>query len=83
MVGFTDQVTREDLVELGKDHHVMTYEDLGSGMVYDLTRHGIGKEPLVMDVLKSGIDLVSFSGDKLFGGPQVGIIAGKSNILNN
>ncbi|WP_054751275.1 L-seryl-tRNA(Sec) selenium transferase [Piscibacillus salipiscarius] len=81
MVGFTDQVTREDLVELGKDHHVMTYEDLGSGMVYDLTRHGIGKEPLVMDVLKSGIDLVSFSGDKLFGGPQVGIIAGKKQYI--
>ncbi|WP_277674603.1 L-seryl-tRNA(Sec) selenium transferase, partial [Piscibacillus halophilus] len=82
MIGFTKQVERTDLVKLAREHDVLTYEDLGSGMVYDLTEHGIGQEPLVRDIIESGIDLVSFSGDKLLGGPQVGVIAGKKEYIN-
>mgnify|MGYP001301395945 CR=1 FL=1 len=82
MIGFTKQVERTDLVKLAREHDVLIYEDLGSGMVYDLTEHGIGQEPLVRDIIESGIDLVSFSGDKLLGGPQVGVIAGKKEYIN-
>ncbi|RPF55891.1 L-seryl-tRNA(Sec) selenium transferase [Aquisalibacillus elongatus] len=82
MLGFTKQVSREELVTLGKEHQLMVYEDLGSGMLYDLTSWGIGSEPTIQDVISSGIDLVSFSGDKLLGGPQVGVIAGKKKYID-
>ncbi|GEL76290.1 L-seryl-tRNA(Sec) selenium transferase [Tenuibacillus multivorans] len=82
MIGFTQSVPRHDLVSLAHDHHLIYYEDLGSGMIYDLSQHGIGHEPLVKDVIESGADLVSFSGDKLLGGPQVGIIAGKKKWID-
>ncbi|TFB23107.1 L-seryl-tRNA(Sec) selenium transferase [Filobacillus milosensis] len=82
MIGFTESVEREELSHLAKQHNLICYEDLGSGMVYDLTQHGIGQEPLVKQVIESGVDLVSFSGDKLLGGPQVGVIAGKKQYIN-
>ncbi|MGI2328239.1 L-seryl-tRNA(Sec) selenium transferase [Planococcus sp. YIM B11945] len=83
MVGFTENVATEDLVEL-KNHHegVVFYEDLGSGALYDFKQYGIGEEPLVKEVIASGVDLVSFSGDKLLGGPQAGIIAGKKALID-
>jgi L-seryl-tRNA(Ser) seleniumtransferase len=76
--GFTEEAETEELADLATKHEqVIFYEDLGSGMLYDLKKHGIGSEPLVKDVIAKGADLVSFSGDKLLGGPQAGIIAGK------
>lgn len=77
-IGFTKSVKTTELVELAKTHNrTIVYEDLGSGVLYDFSTHQIGEEPLVNQVITEGVDLVSFSGDKLFGGPQAGIIVGK------
>ncbi|WP_017727455.1 L-seryl-tRNA(Sec) selenium transferase [Halalkalibacterium ligniniphilum] len=76
-IGFTSTVSTPDMVTLAKENGILSYEDLGSGALYDLHKHGIGNEPTVKETLESGIDLVTFSGDKLLGGPQAGIIAGK------
>ncbi|MGP4079722.1 L-seryl-tRNA(Sec) selenium transferase [Pseudalkalibacillus sp. R45] len=82
VVGFTASVPAEKLVELAKQHEdVLTYEDLGSGALYDFMADRIGEEPVVKEVLASGVDLVTFSGDKLLGGPQCGVIAGKSSLI--
>ncbi|EDL65766.1 L-seryl-tRNA(Sec) selenium transferase [Bacillus sp. SG-1] len=81
--GFTEEATTDELVNLAStQEHVIYYEDLGSGMLYDLKKHGIGSEPLVKEVITKGADIVSFSGDKLLGGPQAGIIAGKKDIID-
>ncbi len=81
--GFTSSVSSDELVEVSKKHpNVIYYEDLGSGALYDFTRLGIGNEPLVKNVLDKGVDIVSFSGDKLLGGPQAGIIAGKKKWID-
>lgn len=78
IIGFTETVPVEDLITLKEQNpELIVYEDLGSGVLYDFREHGIGEEPTVQSVIKSGVDLVSFSGDKLLGGPQAGIIAGK------
>jgi L-seryl-tRNA(Ser) seleniumtransferase len=80
--GFTEEVTTDELAKLSAEYDdVIFYEDLGSGMLYDLKKHGIGSEPLVKDVIVKEADLVSFSGDKLLGGPQAGIIAGKRELI--
>lgn len=81
-VGFTGSVSLQELVKLGAKHQIPVYEDLGSGSLYDLRLHGIGEEPLVQEVMQTGVDLVSFSGDKLLGGPQAGIIAGKKQWID-
>jgi L-seryl-tRNA(Ser) seleniumtransferase len=78
--GFTARVNLRDLAALGREHALPVYEDLGSGCLVDLRPFGID-EPLVADSLKAGADLVSFSGDKLLGGPQAGILAGKADIV--
>ncbi|MDQ0214058.1 L-seryl-tRNA(Ser) seleniumtransferase [Oikeobacillus pervagus] len=80
--GFTAKVDSNQLAKLCKKKQVLFYEDLGSGLLYDLQSHGIGKEPTVMEVLQTGVDVVSFSGDKLLGGPQAGIIIGKKTIID-
>jgi L-seryl-tRNA(Ser) seleniumtransferase len=80
MSGFTARVELRELTALGRERGLPVYEDLGSGCVVDLRPFGID-EPLVSDSLKAGADLVSFSGDKLLGGPQAGILAGKPEIL--
>ena len=80
MSGFTARVELRDLSTLGRERGLLVYEDLGSGCVVDLRPFGID-EPLVADSLKAGADLVSFSGDKLLGGPQAGILAGKPEIV--
>lgn len=83
VIGFTKSVGTEELAELAKSHEdVIFYEDLGSGALYDYSQHGIGQEPVVGEVLKKGVDIVSFSGDKLLGGPQAGIIAGKKELID-
>jgi L-seryl-tRNA(Ser) seleniumtransferase len=80
MTGFTARVELRELVALGRERGVPVYEDLGSGCVVDLRPFGID-EPLVPDSLKSGATLVSFSGDKLLGGPQAGILAGHAETV--
>lgn len=80
--GFTDSVPGTDLVNLAHKHNIPIFEDLGSGVLLDLRPYGIGNEPTVQEVLNEGIDLVSFSGDKLLGGPQAGILAGKKSLID-
>jgi L-seryl-tRNA(Ser) seleniumtransferase len=81
VVGFTADVSSRELVELGRAQGVPVMEDLGSGCLIDLTRHGFPHEPTVPEVVASGVDLVSFSGDKLLGGPQAGIVVGRSDLV--
>jgi L-seryl-tRNA(Ser) seleniumtransferase len=80
MTGFTGRPPLAALVELGREHGLPVYEDLGSGCLADLRPFGI-EEPLVAESLAAGVDLVSFSGDKLLGGPQAGILAGKPELI--
>jgi L-seryl-tRNA(Ser) seleniumtransferase len=83
VIGFTESVQTEELAQLTSDYEqIVFYEDLGSGALYDYRQHGIGSEPVVGEVLKKGVDIVSFSGDKLLGGPQAGIIAGKKSLID-
>lgn len=82
MFGFTEEVSSRKLVELGKAHEIPVYEDLGSGTLYPFKQVGIGKEPTVKEQVQSGVDLLSFSGDKLLGGPQAGIIVGKKAYID-
>src|SRR5207249_2988692 len=78
--GFTGRPELADLLSLGRERGVPVYEDLGSGCVLDLTPFGI-HEPLASESLRAGADLVSFSGDKLLGGPQAGILAGRAEVV--
>lgn len=77
VVGFTEEASVEELAALGKKYHLPVLVDLGSGVLVNLEKYGIAHEPTVQENLKKGADLVSFSGDKLLGGPQAGIAAGK------
>jgi L-seryl-tRNA(Ser) seleniumtransferase len=81
IVGFTSAPERRDLAKLAQEHRVILMEDLGSGVLIDLAPYGLGDEPVVRDILKAGVNLVMFSGDKLLGGPQAGIIAGRRDIV--
>ncbi len=76
IIGFTERPTLEEFVEIGRKRQIPTFEDLGSGCFVDMSGLGID-EPLAADSIRSGVDIISFSGDKLLGGPQAGIIAGK------
>ena len=76
MIGFTERPPLEEFAELGKRRNIPTFEDLGSGCVSDPIP-GIADEPIAAGSIRAGIDVISFSGDKLLGGPQAGIIAGK------
>jgi L-seryl-tRNA(Ser) seleniumtransferase len=81
ITGFTDRPSLEELVALGERFHLPVYEDLGSGCVADLTATGIS-EPVVRISGQAGVSVMTFSGDKLLGGPQAGIIAGKREIVD-
>lgn len=81
VVGFTTAPDRRELARLAQDREVILLEDLGSGVLIDLAPFGLRDEPVVSDILKAGVDLVMFSGDKLLGGPQAGIIAGRADIV--
>jgi L-seryl-tRNA(Ser) seleniumtransferase len=77
MIGFTERPSLQDFVDLGRRRNLPTFEDLGSGCVTEVPFAGIIEEPPVITSVRAGVDIVSFSGDKLLGGPQAGIIAGK------
>ncbi|MCJ7615671.1 MAG: L-seryl-tRNA(Sec) selenium transferase [Desulfobacterales bacterium] len=82
VVGFTADVSLNELVELGKKYRIPVMEDLGSGTFIDFSKYGLLKEPTVQESVSAGVDVVTFSGDKLLGGPQAGIIVGKKNIVD-
>lgn len=79
--GFTKEVSSEELVELGRRYGLPVVEDLGSGVLVDLSCYGLSYEPTVQQSIKAGMDVVTISGDKLLGGPQAGIILGKSRYI--
>lgn len=81
LVGFTESASIESLVALGRNHGVPVIEDLGSGAMVDTERFGIAHEPTARESLAAGVDAVMVSGDKLLGGPQAGIIAGRREVL--
>ncbi len=82
VIGFTSEVDLPDLVALGSRHNLPVMEDLGSGSFVDLSRFGLAREPTVGEVVRAGVDVVTFSGDKLLGGPQAGLILGKKEIVD-
>ncbi len=82
IVGFHKEVSLHDMVALGKEHNIPIIEDLGSGTLMDLQSYGLPGEPTVQDVVRAGVDVVSFSGDKVLGGPQAGIIVGKKQYVD-
>lgn len=81
ILGFTSTPDIQELAQLGKKHNISIMEDLGSGALVDLSNYCLPYEPVVADRIKDGVDLVTFSGDKLLGGPQAGIIAGQSAMV--
>lgn len=81
VIGFTQEVTLEEMVALGRKHHLPVVDDLGSGALLETTLYGLAHEPTPHESLRVGADLVAFSGDKLLGGPQAGIIVGKKELV--
>lgn len=81
IVGFTRETTVEELVEIGQENKLPVMSDLGSGFLVDLSHYGLPKEPSVQETVAVGADVVTFSGDKLLGGPQAGIIVGKRQYI--
>ena len=82
VIGFTEEATLEELVALGKKYNLPVIMDLGSGVLVNLEKYGLAHEPTVQEQVQSGADLVCFSGDKLLGGPQAGIIVGKKSYID-
>jgi L-seryl-tRNA(Ser) seleniumtransferase len=81
VVGFTAEVSLDQLVAIGKKHHLPVMEDLGSGALIDLSEYGLPKEPIVAERIQTGADVVTFSGDKILGGPQAGLMVGKKELI--
>jgi L-seryl-tRNA(Ser) seleniumtransferase len=81
IVGFTERPSLEELVALGRAKGIPVLEDLGSGALFDLASLGVPDEPGVMDSLRAGVDVVTYSGDKLLGGPQAGLLSGKPELI--
>ena len=83
ITGFTEQASTQDLVALARRRGVPLMEDLGSGALVDLRSFGISGEPSVLDSLRAGVDIVTYSGDKLLGGPQAGLVSGRADLVAN
>ncbi|MGO8794999.1 MAG: L-seryl-tRNA(Sec) selenium transferase [Candidatus Sulfotelmatobacter sp.] len=81
ITGFTEQPSTAELVDLARQHSIPLMEDLGSGALFDLSSIGIAGEPGVLDSLRAGVNVVTYSGDKLLGGPQAGLITGASKLI--
>jgi L-seryl-tRNA(Ser) seleniumtransferase len=81
ITGFTEQVTVEELVQLARQRKIPLLEDLGSGALVDLHAFQVDGEPAVVDSLRAGVDVVTYSGDKLLGGPQAGILSGRADLI--
>ena len=82
IVGFSASVSLDDMVALGSNHGLPVMEDLGSGTFIDFNKHGLMKEPTVQESIAAGVNVVTFSGDKLLGGPQGGILLGSKQIMD-
>lgn len=82
IVGFTESVGIDEMMPIAKEHGIPVIEDLGSGVLIDLSKYGLTYEPTVQESVAKGADVVCFSGDKLFGGPQAGIIVGKKKYID-
>lgn len=81
IIGFTSAVELAELVALGRAHQVPVMEDLGAGALIDLAAYGLPREPVVAERVAVGVDVVTFSGDKLLGGPQAGLIVGRAEVI--
>ena len=81
IIGFVQQVELEELVRLGRERHLHVVDDLGSGTLLDTSPYGLAHEPTIQESVAAGADIVSFSGDKLLGGPQAGIIVGRRELV--
>lgn len=79
--GFTEEVELESLVKLGNERNIPVVEDIGSGVLVDFSKYGFTHEPTVQESIKKGVDIVTFSGDKMLGGPQAGVIIGKKKYV--
>lgn len=82
IVGFTHEPTLEEMVALGDELGLTVMEDLGSGVLVDLAKYGVAYEPTVHESVRAGVDIITFSGDKLLGGPQAGLVVGKTEFVN-
>ncbi|HKX31030.1 MAG TPA: L-seryl-tRNA(Sec) selenium transferase [Blastocatellia bacterium] len=82
ILGFTGRPSVQEIADLGRRAGIPTFEDLGSGCLIDLNRYGVTDEPVVAESLRAGISIVSFSGDKMLGGPQAGIVAGSAALID-
>jgi L-seryl-tRNA(Ser) seleniumtransferase len=81
ITGFTEQPELDELVRLAQDREIPLMEDLGSGALFDLRSVGVNGEPSVLDSLRAGVDVVTYSGDKLLGGPQAGMLSGRADLI--
>lgn len=82
IMGFTHEPTRNEIVKLAEEKDIISMEDAGSGILIDLSKYNLKKETTIQEIVNSGMDLITFSGDKLLGGPQAGIIVGKKKYID-
>ena len=82
IIGFTEEPELKEIAELAHKAGIFVVDDLGSGALFDTAKYGLAHEPTVQESLAAGVDMVCFSGDKLLGGPQAGIIIGRKDLID-